>query len=669
MKCTGSTGFGYLVVLWALPGVFGHGALTKPMPRLVSGQEYCPWCVGEHQPVTNPSGSVHRDAEPSSPCLSSQPGDAPYTTNRYSSYQSYAAAGEPTYTAGGTMETRIVLDADHNGEAIFEYCPHSESQTEKCFRDRPISEWTDVHAYWDASNQLDHWKSGQTFPQTVNLPADMPSGPATIRWLWVCKYTDEIFVSCMDTEIVGGSSTTGAATTTVSASGECIWTDPPVELQRTPREEKEGRVCWDYVVPVGTKVYYQSKTDIYNKWNSEACCLSAASTFGSDGGNPNIVVFTATIGNFGFCECTAWDPSNPGTSCAGEATAENMVCPVLGAQKEMCGESTNWDGLPVGCGTVSSTASPSTTTTTTTASTEGCCYWDAETGCPGNDYCDQSKSNCEASCNGKWKSIVETTVSSTASVTTTPATTTKTTAATTATITTLPTTSTTETAMFEPVDGGVDRVCRGSTPTDNALEYFTVASVNSLEECKQLCMANSACKGIEYINRRCEIWTRPEGIGASSEGVGYVCLRYLGGGTTTHPAKSSCGQLHDQCGGESYMGSTCCVSGLKCELKDTSYSQCVMDDANVVSCAQIWQQCGGNGWYGSNCCVEGLTCVWGNEYYSQCLRLPGSLLEEKPKRSPRLRKSRQALTMESRPWLVQRSSTLSATTIDADSEL
>ena len=28
-------------------------------------------------------------------------------------------------------------------------------------------------------------RPGQTFPQTVNLPADMPSGPATIRWLWV----------------------------------------------------------------------------------------------------------------------------------------------------------------------------------------------------------------------------------------------------------------------------------------------------------------------------------------------------------------------------------------------------------------------------------------------------------------------------------------------------
>ena len=375
--------------------------------------------------------------------------------------------------------------------------------------------WRDLrilHGHRDCWRKLNNWgcNNYHNYSASWQMPAVIWQSSIVWRSLWHIRYSSIFF------EILRHRISNVTFLNSRSASGECIWTDPPVELQRTPREEKEGRVCWDYVVPVGTKVqvsgsvtllhccigvvtlpcfamlchsvskqtlfahlrevYYQSKTDIYNKWNSEACCLSAASTFGSDGGNPNIVVFTATIGNFGFCECTAWDPSNPGTSCAGEATAENMVCPVLGAQKEMCGESTNWDGLPVGCGTVSSTASPSTTTTTTTASTEGCCYWDAETGCPGNDYCDQSKSNCEASCNGKWKSIVETTVSSTASVTTTPATTAKTTAATTATITTLPTTSTTETDMFEPVDGGVDRVCRGSTPTDNALEYFTVAS-------------------------------------------------------------------------------------------------------------------------------------------------------------------------------------------------
>eukprot|EP00435_Cladocopium_sp_Y103_P041719 s2163_g11.t1 len=248
---------------------------------------------------------------------------------------------------------------------------------------------------------------------------------------------------------------------------------------------------------VRTEVYYQSKTDIYDKWNLEACCLSAASTFGSDAsGNPNIVVFTATIGNF----------VSVNAQLGIQAT---LGLPVLGRQRQR----------------------------------------------------DQSKSNCEASCNGKWKSIVGTTVlSSTSSVTTTPATTATTattTAATTATTTTLPTTSTTEDMLFSPVDGGVDQVCRGSTPTDNALEYFTVASVNSLEECKQLCMANSACKGIEHINKRCEIWTRPEGIGASDI-------------------------LALQCGGESYVGSTCCVSGLKCELKDKPF--CCRDGEREQDC-------------------------------------------------------------------------------------
>merc|ERR1712066_560045 len=51
---------------------------------------------------------------------------------------------------------------------------------------------------------MDHWKSGQSYPQKVYLPADMPPGRTTIRWLWVCKYTDELFVSCFDTEITGG---------------------------------------------------------------------------------------------------------------------------------------------------------------------------------------------------------------------------------------------------------------------------------------------------------------------------------------------------------------------------------------------------------------------------------------------------------------------------------
>merc|ERR1712050_387642 len=72
----------------------------------------------------------------------------------------------------------------------------------------PITEWIDVHTYWDASNQMDHWRSGQHFPQNVTL-SQVPAGTqrATLRWLWVCKYTDEVFVSCIDIDVVSGAPT------------------------------------------------------------------------------------------------------------------------------------------------------------------------------------------------------------------------------------------------------------------------------------------------------------------------------------------------------------------------------------------------------------------------------------------------------------------------------
>merc|ERR1712176_385633 len=109
-----------------------------------------------------------------------------------------------SYTAGEHFDARVILDADHNGEAQWQFCPHSHAQTEECFRSNPLSEWTDVHAYWDASNSQDHWKSGESYPQAVQLPSSTPTGPVTLRWLWVCKYTDEVFTSCIDVNIVGG---------------------------------------------------------------------------------------------------------------------------------------------------------------------------------------------------------------------------------------------------------------------------------------------------------------------------------------------------------------------------------------------------------------------------------------------------------------------------------
>ena len=52
---------------------------------------------------------------------------------------------------------------------------------------------------------------------------------------------------------------------------------------------------------------------------------------------------------------------------------------------------------------------------------------------------------------------------------------------------------------FEPVDGGVDRVCRGATPTDNALSYFNAVYATSLQACKQHGVATGGCKGIDVF--------------------------------------------------------------------------------------------------------------------------------------------------------------------------
>ena len=73
--------------------------------------------------------------------------------------------------------------------------------------------------------------------------------------------------------------------------------------------------------------------------------------------------------------------------------------------------------------------------------------------------------------------------------------------------------------------------------------YRVVWSVASLDACKQLCVADGACVGIEYNPggenergsklciiagwKRCEIWVRPEGIEVTKTASGYICLKYL----------------------------------------------------------------------------------------------------------------------------------------------
>merc|ERR1712048_450488 len=162
---------------------------------------------GEHHPATNPYGEPHHSASLSSPCMGTQRGDTTYSWKNYGRYKSVAGESDQEYVAGGSFDATIVLDADHGGQAQWQFCPHTEAETEGRFRSHELTPWIDVHAYWNTTSQVSRWKSGEHYPQTIHLPSNVLEGPATLRWLWICKFTDEIFTSCIDVNIIGSSST------------------------------------------------------------------------------------------------------------------------------------------------------------------------------------------------------------------------------------------------------------------------------------------------------------------------------------------------------------------------------------------------------------------------------------------------------------------------------
>lgn len=81
--------------------------------------------------------------------------------------------------------------------------------------------------------------------------------------------------------------------------------------------------------------------------------------------------------------------------------------------------------------------------------------------------------------------------------------------------------------LFEGVDGGEERACRGSTADDNSEEYFQGKEAQTLESCEAYCEAEAACVGISYSKCRCEIWVRPQGIQATTAQCGSVCKRMV----------------------------------------------------------------------------------------------------------------------------------------------
>merc|ERR1712190_150952 len=79
---------------------------------------------------------------------------------------------------------------------------------------------------------------------------------------------------------------------------------------------------------------------------------------------------------------------------------------------------------------------------------------------------------------------------------------------------------------FEPVGGGIDRVCRGSNLADTSPSYYTFfEGVLSLGACKERCILTNGCTGVEYPKGgNCEV--SKDQIGASRKLQGFYCYRY-----------------------------------------------------------------------------------------------------------------------------------------------
>jgi len=201
--------------------------------------------------------------------LGTKRGDPNYAKNSFGGYQKIAGEGPDAYVAGQPLETRIVLDADHAGLAQWSYCPHSEAETDECFKKNPLTEWIDVHSYWGGDSTIDHWKDGADYPQTVQLPNIAP-GPITLRWLWVCKYTDELFASCIDVDIVASD---GSKPSPVPSP---VPTEAPMPVPVEPEPEPEPEpTLAPSPTPVGDDC-----SDVWQQcggktWAGATCCTGS----------------------------------------------------------------------------------------------------------------------------------------------------------------------------------------------------------------------------------------------------------------------------------------------------------------------------------------------------------------------------------------------------------
>jgi len=189
--------------------VQAHGAVSKPAGRAFRDLVNCPFCTGSGDFYdSNPYGTVNRNVTPSSPCFGSKRGDAVSTRSNWGPYQIPWESGRPTYSQGETFEANVVIDADHAGDTQWQICPYgqAETDTEECFGSNRITEWKEMQCFFGKCNAGPHEFDRQSYTEKVTIPTTIPAGGATLRWLWVSRWTNEVYRTCIDVDISSGES-------------------------------------------------------------------------------------------------------------------------------------------------------------------------------------------------------------------------------------------------------------------------------------------------------------------------------------------------------------------------------------------------------------------------------------------------------------------------------
>jgi hypothetical protein len=196
----------------------------------------CDWCVleGSNRDETrypqqwwsqNPGAYTEQENMwPTVPCMSRD---------------AYGARGVLDIRAGENITTTTFVNADHGGFYRFEVGFNTEPSNND-FHENPVSDYyalsdneglnsqypgrrvgpadADLQEYIQQMNCVGAGCPGNNirnrdFSETWTFPFNVPSGPATMRWLWSSLETPEIYAHCVDINIVEGIPPTPAPPT------------------------------------------------------------------------------------------------------------------------------------------------------------------------------------------------------------------------------------------------------------------------------------------------------------------------------------------------------------------------------------------------------------------------------------------------------------------------